>query len=267
MHEHAWRAPHPALASHVGPYTGFAERYPAPLRRLEVPFGGVPMIVSFGLPHRMVGPRGACSRTSFIAGVHDGPTTVEHDGEAAGIQVNFTPLGARRFLGVPGAELTNLVVELDDVLGPAARELSARLAEAPDWDARFALLDAAILRRIDASRPVSPDVDFAWRRLEASAGAAPVGAIAQALGCSRRHLSKRFGEEVGLAPKAFARVLRFSRAATLLREGGIDSCADVAYTCGYYDQPHFNRDFRELASTTPGDYVARLLPDGFGVAA
>ena len=43
--------------------------------------------------------------------------------------------------------------------------------------------------------------------------------------------------------------------------------AEIAYECGYYDQAHLNRDFREFAGTTPGDYVRRLLPDGGGVAA
>ena len=39
--------------------------------------------------------------------------------------------------------------------------------------------------------------------------------------------------------------------------------ADIAYECGYADQPHLNRDFRELAGTTPTDFVTRLLP-GYG---
>ncbi len=265
MHEHAWRAPHPALAPHVVHYVGFRERFDGPLRRLEVPFGGVPLIVSFGLQHRMIEGERAYSRTCFVAGVHDRAATVEHDGEAYGLEVYFTPLGARRFLGVPGAELTNLVVELEDVLGARARELAARLAEAPDWPTRFALMDAAIARRIAATAPVSPDVEWTWRRLRASDGAASVHELAAELGCSRRHLTRRFHAEVGLAPKAFARVLRFDRAARLLRAG--ESCAEVAYTCGYYDQPHFNRDFREHAGTTPGDYVGRVIHNGAGVAA
>jgi AraC-like DNA-binding protein len=53
----------------------------------------------------------------------------------------------------------------------------------------------------------------------------------------------------------------------LLREGGAARWAEVAAAAGYYDQPHLNRDFRELAGCTPGEYAARLLPDGGGVAA
>jgi AraC-like DNA-binding protein len=59
-------------------------------------------------------------------------------------------------------------------------------------------------------------------------------------------------------------VLRFERAVGLMRSGR--ELADVAYSCGYYDQPHFNRDFRALAGTTPSDYLARALPEGSGIA-
>jgi len=52
-----------------------------------------------------------------------------------------------------------------------------------------------------------------------------------------------------LGPKAVARILRFQRALRLLSEGR--ALADVAYYCGFADQPHLNREFRALAGGTP----------------
>ena len=91
--------------------------------------------------------------------------------------------------------------------------------------------------------------------------------LAGEVGWSRRHLAARFRAEVGLAPKAVARILRFERVTRTLRANEGDGLADLAYACGYADQAHLNRDFREFAGTTPTDYAARVLPGGAGVAA
>jgi transcriptional regulator GlxA family with amidase domain len=68
-----------------------------------------------------------------------------------------------------------------------------------------------------------------------------------------------------MPPKTLARVLRFERVSRLLREAPDPRLAEVAFDCGYYDQAHLNRDFREFAGTTPGEYLASRLPDGAGV--
>jgi AraC-like DNA-binding protein len=252
----AVRAPHPSLRHDFEHYVGFEERTNAPLSRLEVPFAGAALIISLGSRWRM---NGAFERESFIAGVHDEPTLVTHDGYACGLEIHFTPLGARRFLGMPGSELTNQIVELRDVL-PEADALVEELYGLPTWEARFDRLEAAVLARAHAAPLLPPAVEFAWRRLRDTHGGAGVAELAGELGCSRRHLTQRFGSELGLPPKALGRVLRFQRAVSLLRAGG--ELADVAFSCGYYDQPHFNRDFRELAGITPSDFVARALPSG-----
>jgi AraC-like DNA-binding protein len=71
---------------------------------------------------------------------------------------------------------------------------------------------------------------------------------------------------VGLTPKAFAQILRFDKGIRRLRREGRRSLAEVAQDCGYYDQAHFNRDFRRFAGTTPIDLLASVLPDGGGFA-
>src|ERR1700754_859609 len=159
--EFARRRPHAALRDDVQQMMGFAEDFDSPLRRLEVPFGGVPLIISLGPRHRMWKPgrpERVETRASFVAGMHDRPTVVEHDGESFGLEVYFTPLGARRFLGLPGTELTNLTVELEDILGPPARRLVERLAGVPTWTERFDALEAAILARMREAPLLPPAV-------------------------------------------------------------------------------------------------------------
>jgi AraC-like DNA-binding protein len=244
------RPPHPALASQVRSLAGWHERADGPVRRSELPGGRVVLIVSFGPRMDVDGRR----FTSFVAGVHDTPALTEHDGEGHGLEVYFSPVGARRFFGMPMGELSRRVVELEDLMGRQAAELAERLYDAPGWHARLAMLERVVAERVLEAPPLPAELEWAWRRLHATDGALPVAALADELGWSRRHLSATVARELGLPPKALARILRFERAVGRLRDGA--DLADVALDSGYYDQAHFNRDFKRFAGATPTAYAA-----------
>src|SRR5690606_38297518 len=119
--------------------------------------------------------------------------------------------------GVPAAELADTLVPLEDVLGPLGSELLDRMHAAATWDARFAALDEVLGRAMERAPrshalAVRPEVAETWRRLVAARGLVRVGAVASELGWSRRHLAERFRIEMGLTPKAVARILRFEHA-------------------------------------------------------
>ncbi|MGH2970506.1 MAG: helix-turn-helix domain-containing protein [Solirubrobacteraceae bacterium] len=253
--------PHPLLRPFVrSGYEGYRQAMRAPVRRLEVPHGGIVLIVGLGSAVDVAGTW----HTSFVAGLYDEPVVVADDGRQECIQANLTPLGARMLLGLPMRELTGQTVALDELLDAALPE---RLAALASWPERFAALDAFLLRRLREARAPRPDVAYAWSVLESARGRIAISRLCGQLGCSGRHLASRFGEEVGLPPKSFARLLRFERAAGLL-SGGM-SPAEVAAVCGYSDQPHLNRDFRALAGRPPAAFARSVtnFQDGPGVAA
>jgi AraC-like DNA-binding protein len=256
-------APHPALRGQVLRYCGYSEDMPGTWARREVAIPEVTVIFSFGPMIDVGGARLA----SFVAGLDDRYAETRHDGHQRGLEVKLAPLAVRRLLGVPATELAGRVVELDAVLGRSAGELTERMAEAPGWPARFALLDAALTERLARGARPAPDVAHAWRRLAASHGGLSIAGLADELGWSRRRFGARFREHVGLAPKPAARVLRFHRAVALIERDDGTRLAEIAQDCGYYDQAHLNRDFRAFAGSSPGDHLGRRLPDGGGVAA
>ena len=218
------------------------------MRRVEVPWAGAVAIVCFGVPYRLDGE----PFDAFVGGLSDRPILTEFVGAAGGVQVDFTPLGARRCLGLPMDELTNRVVALEDVLGPRRAASSSSACRRRRAGAeRFALLDAALLRRVPPAPSPRP------RSRGRSGGSPPRTAGSRSARWRARSAgaaatSRRAGGATsGSGPKAVARVLRFERAMRQLRAGR--ALADVAYDCGYADQPHLNREFRALAGSTPGE--------------
>ncbi|MFC5994063.1 helix-turn-helix domain-containing protein [Pseudonocardia hispaniensis] len=256
--EYVRARPHRALARLVLGYSGYREFSPAPLRRRQAPVGSCALILSFGDPIRLDGPAGPLVPRSFLAGMHDAAVLTEFTGAQHGVQVDLTPLGVFTLLRRPMSELTNRTARLDELGDAELAALPARLAEDRDWAQRFARLDRFLAERLLDERAArhDPEVAWAWSELVRRDGAVPVAALAAETGWSRRHLLNRFRDQIGLAPKPAARVLRFSRATRLLVAGS--DAASVAATCGYADQSHLVREFRALAGCTPGQYRAEL---------
>ncbi|MEV0806770.1 helix-turn-helix domain-containing protein [Micromonospora sp. NPDC050200] len=258
--------PDPRLRPFVDRYLGYREPAPRLLIRREVAGAFVVLVLGWGAPLDVVDPRaagrGAYGVDSFVAGPFDGYCTTSTVGVGLGVQLLLTPPAARRVLGLPLGELANRAVAVGDLPDPWLDQLRCRLADAPDWSRRFALLDVAVGARLAGSAAIDPRLVRAWRRLAGTGGRIGVGELADELGWSRRHLAVRFRAEIGLTPKATARLLRFQRAyATLARDlaphPGADAAgepggwAELAVRCGYYDQSHLIRDFRAFAGATP----------------
>ncbi len=278
------RPPAERLRRHVLGYCGYEEETFSFTRRRELPSGAVVVIIGFGPKLSMAyagSPDPPAVLDSFVAGLHESHCMVTSPGDQAGIQMNMTPLGAFLLFGVPMHELSNRVVGLDDLLGRDGRLLRNELGEAEDWGRRFDILDRALVRRLESPRSGTPDVAWAWNELMASGGRMRVDDLCERIGCSRGHLARRFAEQIGLSPKATARVLRFDRAVRLIghRDGAswggearsLDpesmSWSEIALHCGYFDQAHMNRDFRDFAAATPAGLAAALLPDSGGLPA
>lgn len=263
------RQPVAALAPYVQQLQGFYEAGGRPVLRRELPSFGFPLILVLGpgftLHEREDPARWRPLARSFLAGLHEEHALVGSEGRSLCMEVNFTPLGAWRFLRCDLQELSHRVLDLAEFFGRRAADLEARLAETPDWPARFALLEEILLARILEAPAEDPRVAAALTAIRRSGGNVPVERLAGALDCSRKHLAALFKRQVGLPPKTVARLARFEAALQRLTAGRVASLAELALDCGYADQAHFNRDFRGFAGETPRAILARTLPDGTGI--
>lgn len=200
-------------------------------------------------------------RWSTVSGLHTRPAEIRHRGRLAGIQLALTPRGARVLFGMPAAELSNVLTELEPVAPPLA-DLPGRLADAVTWRERLALVETRLLEMAarapdDAGRP---EVSWALRRLAAPA---TVRAVADEVGLSRRHLGTLFLAEYGVTPKQYQRIARFHASSrTLSRQvrRGTPSLATLAAACGFADQAHLTREWTALAGCSPTAWLREEFP-------
>lgn len=264
--------PAPALRPYVAWYSGYRQRGVAPMVHRGLPSPYLTLILTLDEPLTLAAhpdprqPPG--SYRTLLGGLHTGPALITHAGRQSGVQIALSPLGARVLLGLPAGELAELDFTAEEVLGGWAVEGRERLLSATDWPGRFAAVDQWLGGRLGqrsdqrAVEP-APEVVQAWQLLLAGGGQPSAAALADRIGWSGRHLADRFRTEIGLTPKAAARVIRFDRARRLLsaragqpRAGDGLGLAALAARCGYFDQAHLAREFRALAGCAPSRWVA-----------
>lgn len=272
--EMAFAAPAQPLAGLVDTYIGYDERDTSFTRRHELPGLFAVLIVNLGDPITIIDTAGYVipvrSGDGFGAGLSEAYAVSESSGSQRGFQVMFTPLGARRFFGLPLHHLANRVFSLHDLLGAArARHLIEALQGVNDWATGFRHLDTAICARVaaDESFDLAGARQAAWalRRLQQDGGRLSIAALADEVGCSRKHLAAGFREHVGIAPKTVARLLRFRQVLQLVDGADRVDWSAIAQEAGYADQSHFSNDFRQITGRSPGAYLALRLPDQVGL--
>ena len=174
--------------------------------------------------------------------------------------VHFHPGGAFPFLQFPSGELRDLHVSITDIWGEQAAELLCRLHDAGDIEAKFQTLERWLMAV--ASRPLKHNaaVSFAMAEFQKDPGVLSSASMAERVGYSQRHFIELFHHEVGFTPKLFCRVQRFRNVIDAVQKLEDVDWADIALSCGYFDQSHFNHEFRRFSGLSPTDYLVLRTP-------
>jgi transcriptional regulator GlxA family with amidase domain len=111
----------------------------------------------------------------------------------------------------------------------------------------------AAARRGRAATPLASIGDY----LRARPGEqVPVAELASMSGLTESHLIRAFHRDFGLPPHAYHMRLRLAAASELLSSGV--SVSNTAYECGFADQSHLSRKFKEVYGLTPAAWAASV---------
>jgi AraC-like DNA-binding protein len=234
---------------------------PHPRERL-LPDGSVELVINLHDERVPVYTRGDLERREVfrggvVAGPHSQFFAIDTATELNVIGVHFKPGGAYPFFKMPTGELHNLHVGLDALWGRAvASEVRERLLAAAAPEAKARVLERALLAAAGGVLERHPAVAFALSAFHEVAETRKIGEVAQDLGLSPRRFIEVFRNEVGLSPKLFCRVRRFQKVLRMISAGRAVDWAEIAVTCGYFDQAHFIHDFKNFSGINPSSYLA-----------
>ncbi|WP_433289948.1 DUF6597 domain-containing transcriptional factor [Pseudonocardia sp. CA-142604] len=194
-----------------------------------------------------------------VSGVGRDRFTYVYRGSGRVFGVKFRPGAFLPFLRAPVSGITDAVLPAEQLWGPAAAALAARMTAAPGVDDLVALVEAFLRERLP---PPDPQVELVGRIVAAllhDRTISRVDDVTERFNINPRTLQRLFQRYVGVSPKWVLRRYRLHEAAAVLAREQHRPWAEVAAELGYYDQSHFIRDFTAAVGLTPVAYAQACL--------
>ena len=214
-----------------------------------LPDGCAEAILNFGNPFvQHDGDQRSTQPRQFLVGQITRPILISPTGKVELIGIRFHPGGTSPFFQLPMQLLTNQVVEIELLSKRIATRISERVEHLAALPEKICELERILIQAIDISHYDRSVLNLA-NRVVLSGGLISVDELANSAGISHRQLERRFLQDVGVSPKVLCRILRFQQVFRVVEAD--PTWANVAVDCGYYDQAHLIRDFRQFAEKTP----------------
>jgi len=251
--------PRPELAPFVRAYAqrtvsptdaSWTQSVPAQLEQvLNLEFGVLP-----GIRHR---DRDA-SREILVGGAQrDFCGTLGLRPGVESFAVFFWPSGWSQLFNIPVREITDNFDDAAALHGNAIREVWNRLGEETTFERRIAILENFLMNQLPRVKAASK-INIAVQYLFERHGAVRIPKLGRQEALSLRQFERLFRSEVGMSPKAFARIARFQAALDAKLANPTRTWLNIAHSFGYYDQMHMVHDFEQLGRHTPSQLLVEM---------
>lgn len=193
---------------------------------------------------------------ALVYGIHRGRFIRELLGEDGVIGVKFRPGGFYPFLKRSVSTLRNRGVALETMFGSQAHCLCDQVRAAGTCEAdAIAAIEQFLLRHWPAHDPNVDRVARMVEEIESDRTILRVEDLVARHDLARRSLQRLFEHYVGIGPKWVISRFRMHEVIQRLEKGEPIDWAAFALDLGYFDQAHFNREFKALVGRTPRDYA------------
>jgi AraC-like DNA-binding protein len=169
----------------------------------------------------------------------------------------FQPTGFTALFAVPICELTNRQIEATPLLGPTIRSLWNRLGECLSFEQRVLVAEEFLLHQFTRRQELNT-IAAAADYIFCSHGVIRISKVCHHVSVGLRQFERKFREEIGATPKAFARIARFQAALDAKITTPERTWLDIAHTFGYHDQMHMIHDFNILGRNSPSSLLENI---------
>ncbi len=256
--------PHPALQGYVLSISTVNVILPEGINNVVTPYPPTPfqsLIFYCNNPISMArGDKGNFDMQplTVVIGPQYSRVNIQVHKQLRAIRVDLLPGGMYRILGTSMYELFDGGFDALDLFGTEMKKINEQLQQIPDLEKGKNIVEKFLIKRTQGLKKKLP-VDSALRVLFNNYGNMSIDRTASLSCLSLRQFERKCKERIGMNPKTYARILKFSKAYRLRESYPQLNWTSIAYEAGYYDQMHMIKDFKIFAGVNPSVIEKQLL--------
>lgn len=177
---------------------------------------------------------------------------LENTGASGIVGVKLKPAAVTYLFQIEMDALADRVVDLQEILGQRFESVTTSINAQKSHEEIINLFNSFFKSQQEVE--YDERIEGALALLFEKHGDERVSDLIAKLNITERQLERLFKKYIGLSPKFYARIIRFSYIFQLMQEGD-QSWVDIAFQSGYYDQAHFIRDFKAFSGEDPSAYL------------
>ena len=171
--------------------------------------------------------------------------------------IYFQPFAIPLLFGTPAHVLTNLNIEISDLLGNEGSALEERIMTCNNTDERVRTVTSFLAKKIKDDIRFNKDIIATVDFITHHKGNVDMRELVSKNFLSQRQFERKFKSLIGFSPKLFSKIVRFE--ACLSHAVSINQpLGRLALDSGYYDQSHMIRDFKEFSGKHPRSYLSEI---------
>lgn len=230
-------------------------------RERILPDGAVQIIINLGPVQYLVEDNQHLGfRRGWITGQRTKPIEVDVTPDYRALGIRFNNPGGYELLGFPVSTLTDSTLGIDEIWKHNSEILRERLLEIPGIKEKFSIVESFLIEIMAEADEPPPVLRLISHQLQSSAHNLRIKEAAFQFGISHKHLIRLFKKHIGLTPKQYQRIHRFQHILELIPDINADFSRLLDST-DFYDQAHFNREFKAFCGMAPQEYLHRKKAD------
>ncbi len=194
-------------------------------------------------------------RYSWLSGMHNQFISISAIPDTELMGIRFKAGGLYPFINSDVFQLFNKVEDASTYFPEINSSLRKSLIDCETPEEKIVLLREWLLKHFKHEESINRTIHNACQQIIDDPTISTLEKIKNDISYSEKQFIHNYKFQIGITPKVFQRIIRFNQILPRIKEKKKIEWAEISEECGYFDQSHFIRDFKQFSGFNPSEFL------------